>query len=165
MKNDQEATAQYSELANALLQLGANWIVTEVEEVISRGKTVLFRDLSAEESALYESRLNEEARGGLPVGRAKADDFIGVPYDPHERLALLVDAVERVVITSERSYAYVSRFAMRLGIDSMKLESPIATYPSTEVAEEARDIPLRTPTLVNERLSILHHVLHDEVLG
>jgi hypothetical protein len=164
MKNYQEAAAQYLELANALLQMGANWIVTEAEEVISRGKTVLFRDLSAEESALYEGRLNEEARGGLPVGRAKADDFIGVPYEPYERLVLLVDAVERVVITSERSYAYVSGFAARLGINSLRLEDPIGAYSSADVAG-ARDIPLTAPTLVNERLSILHHVLHDEVLG
>src|SRR5690348_14935596 len=103
MKSGQEALAQYSELANALLQVGATWVITEVEDIIARGKTVLFRDLSEEQSALYESRLSEEARGGLPVGRAKADDSIGVPYEPHERLALLVDAVERVIVTSERS--------------------------------------------------------------
>jgi hypothetical protein len=72
MKTGQEAVAQYGELANALVQMGASWIVAEVEQVISRGKTVPFRDLSEEESAQYESRLTEEASRGLPVGRAKA---------------------------------------------------------------------------------------------
>jgi hypothetical protein len=164
MKSGQEAVAQYSELVSALLQMGANWIVTEVEEVISRGKTVPFQDLSEEESALYESRLSEEARGGLTVGRAKADDSIGVPYEPYERLALLVDAVERVIMTSERSYYYVSTFAARLGINSVRLENPVGNY-NTSDTPEARNIPLTAHTLVNERLAILHHVLHDEVLG
>jgi hypothetical protein len=163
MKRGQEAVAQYSEFASALLEVGANWIITEVEEVISRGKTVPFRDLSDEERALYESRLSEEARSGLLVGRAKADDFIGVPYEPHERLALLVDAVERVIVTSERSYFYISNFVTRLGIDSARLESPAGAY-DTAGAPEARNIPLNTPTLVNERLAIFHHVLRDEVL-
>ena len=110
MKTGQEAITQYSELASALVQMGMDWIVTEVEEVISRGKTVPFRDLSERESALYEVRLSEEARRGLTVGRAKANDFIGMPYEPNERLALLVDAVERVIMTSELSYSYVSRY-------------------------------------------------------
>jgi hypothetical protein len=164
MKSGQEALAQYSELTNALLQLGANWIISEVEEAIARGKAVPFRDLSEEQSALYESRLKEEARGGLLVGRAKDDDSIGVPYEPHERLALLVDAVERTIVTSERSYSYVSSFAARLGIHSVRLENPVGAH-SPAGLPEARNIPMTTPTLVNERLAILHHVLHDEVLG
>lgn len=163
MKSAQEALAQYSELANALQQVGAAWIITEVEEIITRGKTVPFRDLSEEQSALYESRLSEEARGGLSVGKAKADDSIGVPYEPRERLALLVDAVEHVIVTSEQSYSYVSNFATRLGIESLRLENPVGTYSTTE-ASEVRNISLGTPTLVNERLAILHHVLHGEVL-
>jgi hypothetical protein len=164
MKRAREASAQYSELANAILQLGANWIIAEVEEVIARGKTIPFRDLSAEQSALYESRLNEEARGGLLVGRAKGDDSIGVPCEPHERLALLVDAVERIIVTSERSYSYVSSFATRLGIHSVRMENPVEAYNPADLSE-ARNISVTTPTLMNERLSILHHVLHNEVLG
>jgi hypothetical protein len=163
MKREQEAINQYSELTNALVQMGIGWIVTEVDEVISRGKAVLFRDLSDEQSLLYESRLSEEARWGLTIGRAKANDFIGVPYEPHERLALLVDAVERVVVTSELSKASLSRFASRLGISSVVLESPIETDIAAS-APEPRVIPLVGPALVNERLSILHHVLRDEVL-
>lgn len=164
MKTGQEAVAQYAELASALVQIEASWIVTEVEQVISRGKTVPFRDLSEEESALYESRLTEEAGRGLPVGRAKANDSIGVPYEPYERLALLVDAVERVITTSELSYSYVSNFAARLGVNSLSLENPVRAYTTADVPD-ARNIPLAAPTLVNERLAILHHVLRDEVLG
>jgi hypothetical protein len=164
MKNEQESIAQYTELVDALLTIGADWIIAEVEEVVSRGRAVQFRELSPEESALYETRLNEESRSGVPVGRAKADDFIGVPYSPHEQLTLLVDAIERVVITSERSHAYVTRLTKRLGIVSLELTDPIAGYLSAEPAEQ-RTISLTAPSLMNERLSILHHVLYNEVLA
>ena len=66
MKRGQEAIAQYSELASALRQMDAEWIVTEVEEVIARGKTVPFRDLVSRRERLYESRLVEEAGRGSP---------------------------------------------------------------------------------------------------
>ena len=125
VKREQEAIAQFSELVSALRQMDAEWIVTEVEEVIARGKTVPFRDLSREESALYESRLVEEADRGIAVARAKPNDIIGVPYEPHERLALLVEAVERVIAASELSRSYVSRFAWQRGIDSIELEGPV----------------------------------------
>jgi hypothetical protein len=164
MKSGQDALAQYSELADAIRQVGASWIIAEVEEVIARGKTVPFRDLSVEQSALYESRLSEEARGGVFVGRAKSDDSIGVPYEPHERLALLVEALERTISTSEKSYSYVSRFAIRLGIYSVRMENPVGAYNPTNVPE-TWNISMTTPVLMNERLAILHHVLHDEVLG
>jgi hypothetical protein len=164
MKSGQEAAAQYSELASALVQIGMSWIVEEVEEVISRGKAIPFRDLSEEESILYEGRLTEEARKGLVVGRAKASDSIGVPYEPHERLALLVDAVERAIMASELSYSYVSRFAARLGISSVRLENPVDVGIAAN-ALGPRIIPPTEPALVSERLAVLHHVLHDEVLS
>jgi hypothetical protein len=160
VKQGQEAIAQYSELASALRQVNAGWIVTEVEEVIARGKTVPFRDLSREESALYENRLTEEMGRGVAVARAKANDIIGVPYEDHERLALLVDAVERVIVASELSHSYISKFAAQRAITSIHLESPVE-----ENASGRRGISLEMPTLTNERLSILRHVLNDEVLS
>lgn len=164
MKRGQEAIAQYSELVSALQQLAADWIVAEVEEVIARGKTVPFRDLSREESALYESRLIEEVDRGIPVARAKATDIIGVPYEPHERLALLVEAVERVIVASELSRSYISKFASERGIDSIEFEGPMGVDAAVG-ASGMRSVSLEAPTLTNERLSILHHVLHDEVLS
>jgi hypothetical protein len=164
VKRGQEATTQYSELASALRQIDADWIVTEVEEVIARGKTVPFRDLSREESALYESRLVEEAGRGIAVARAKPNDVIGVPYEPHERLALLVQAVERVIAASELARSYISKFASERGIDSIELDSPAEGDAAASSSRMWR-IPLEMPTLTNERLSILHHVLNDEVLN
>jgi hypothetical protein len=164
MKRGQEAIAQYSELARALRQMDPGWIVTEVEEVMARGKTVPFRDLSREESALYESRLAEEADRGIAVARAKPNDIIGVPYEPHERLALLVEAVERVVAASELSRSYISRFAAERGIDSIELENPVGEVAAASTSR-MRSISLEAPTLINERLSILHQVLHNEVLS
>lgn len=164
MKLGQEASAQYSELVSALRQLSADWIVTEVEEVLARGKTVPFRDLSHEESVLYESRLIEEIDRGIPVSRAQANDIIGVPYEPHERLSLLVEAVERVIAASELCRSYISKFAVQQSIASIGLESP-AEVDTPAGTPRMRSISLEAPRLTNERLSILHHVLHDEVLS
>lgn len=164
MKRGPEAISQYSELVKALRQLDAGWIVTEVEEIIARGKTIPFRSLSEEESILYESRLLEETGRGVTVTRAKANDTIGVPYEPHERLALLVEAAERVITASELSHSYLSRFAAQRGIRSIDLEIP-AEIDIAASTSRTRGISLEEPALVNERLSILHHVLHDEVLS
>jgi len=164
VKRGQEAIAQYSELASALRQMDADWIVSEVEEVIARGKTVPFRDLSREESALYESRLIEEVDRGIAVARAKPNDIIGVPYEPHERLALLVEAVDRVIAASELSRSYISKLASEWGIASIELESPEGDDAAASTSS-MRSISLEIPTLTNERLSILRHVLHDEVLS
>jgi hypothetical protein len=164
MKRGQEAELQYSELASALRQLDAEWIVAEVEEVIARGKTLPFRALSEGETTLYENRLLDEIGRGVTVTRAKANDTIGVPYEPHERLTLLVEALERVVTAFELSRAYVSGFAARRDISSIDLESP-GDVDVGEDASRIRGLSLERPTLVNERLSILHHVLRDEVLG
>jgi hypothetical protein len=144
--------------------MDADWIVTEVEEVIARGKTMPFRDLSREESALYESRLVEEVGRGIAVARAKPNDIIGVPYEPHERLALLVEAVERVIAASELSRSYIFKFASERAIDSIELESPVGDVAVARTSR-TRSISLEVPRLTNERLSILRHVLDDEVLN
>jgi hypothetical protein len=164
VKRGQEAIAQYSELAGALRQMDADWIVIEVEEVIARGKTVPFRDLSHEESMLYERRLFEEVDRGIAVARAKPNDIIGVAYEPHERLLLLVEALERVITASELSRSYISRFASDRGIGSIELVSSVGD-DATANALRMHGIPLEMPTLTNERLAILRHVLHDEVLS
>lgn len=163
MKRGQEAIAQYSELVSALRQIDADWIVTEVEEVIARGKTVPFRNLSREENALYESRLVEEVGRGIAVARAKPNEIIGVPYEPHERLTLLVQAVERVIAASELAHSYISRFASEGGISSIELEIPVEG-DAVAGPSRTRSISLEVPLLTNERLSILHQVLHDEVM-
>jgi hypothetical protein len=165
VKSEEEARIQYTELASALEQVDASWIVVEVEELIARGKTVLFRELSEEDAVLYESRLQQESLIGLPIGRARADDSIGVPYSAYEQLSLLVAAAERVIMISEYSIANISSFAARLGISAIRLESPVDPYATSAAASEMRSIPLAPPPLVGERLSILHNVLYSEVLG
>jgi hypothetical protein len=164
MKLGQEALAQYTELVAALQQLHAEWIVTEVEEIIARGKVVSFRDLSQEESALYESRVVEESGRGVAVPRAKPSDIIGVPYDPHERLGLLVQAIERVVAVSELSRSYIYRFAVTRGIGSIELWNPLEDDQMAD-SRDVHIVSVQSPTFTNERLAILRHVLSSEVLG
>jgi hypothetical protein len=163
MKEGQEALSQYNELANALRQIGIGWVVAEVEEVLSRGKEVPFRDLSEDQQILYELRLDEEANRGFRVGRAKANDTIGVPYGPDERLALLVSATERVIDTSVRSKTYVSGFAIRHNMHEVILEQPVgadvaATNP------ERREIPTAVPSDVDELLNALNAFFNEKVL-
>jgi hypothetical protein len=163
MKRGQEALSQYAELATALAEVGMSWVVDDVEEVIARGKTVRFRDLSQDENILYERRLTEETSKGFSIGRAKAGDSIGVPYTPDERLTLLVDAAERVIITSERSHAYVKDFANRHNISSVVLVQPVGVDVVAPMPER-HEVSLVIPGDIEERLAALHRVLHDQVL-
>lgn len=165
MKDGQEALSQYDELAEALRQLNMGWVVAEVEEVISRGKMVPFRDLSQDQQMLYEYRLSEEERKGFRIGRAKAGDMIGVPYRPEERLALLVSATERVVATSAQSYAYVSSFGTRHNLHDVILEQPVGADIAA-TSPERREVSLSPPSDsdVDERLSALNSLLNENVL-
>ncbi len=112
-RNRRSCNVQYMEVATALREVGAGWVVDEVEEVIARGRAVAFRDLPHDEQARYEERLLAETRKGLAVGKVRAADEIGVAYGADERLTLLVEAAERVIVSSARSQAYVVEFVSR----------------------------------------------------
>lgn len=163
MKEGRDALDQYAELAAALRQIGAGWVVDEVEDVIARGKTVPFRDLPRDEQRQYMIRLDEEARRGLSVGSAKANDEVGTAYRPDERLTLLVDAADRVIGVSLRSHAYINQFALHYGLRSLSLEEP-AGQDAEASTEVRRDIPIDVPVDAPERLAVLDRVLRDEVL-
>jgi hypothetical protein len=163
MKEGQEALSQYNELANALREIGIGWVVAEVEEVLSRGKQVPFRDLSEDQQILYERRLDEEVSRGFRVGRVKAGDTIGVPYAPDERLSLLVAATERVIDTSVRSQVYVSNFAIRHDIHDVILEQP-AGADTAATTPERREMPMTVPDNIDERRRSLDALLKENVL-
>jgi hypothetical protein len=163
MKEGQEALAQYNELANALREIGIGWVVTEVEEVLSRGKQVPFRDLSDDQQILFEHRLDEEVSKGFRVGRIKPGDTIGVPYAPDERLSLLVTATERVIDTSVRSQIYVSNFAIRHHMRDVILEQP-AGADTAATTPERREMPTTVPDDIDERLRSLDTFLNENVL-
>jgi hypothetical protein len=163
MKNGQEAQLQYAQLASAMRDVGAGWVVDEVEEVIARGKAIAFRDLPEEEQARYVALLTAESRKGLSVGKAKAGDQIGVAFEPDERLTLLVDATERVVTASALSHADIARFASEHGLQRVILEEP-AGVDTPASAEEPHEVPMAVPTDVEGRLTTLRRILRDEVL-
>jgi hypothetical protein len=163
MKVNQEATSQYNELAEALRQTGMEWVLSEVEEYLSRGKEVPFHELSQDQQALYEERLNEETSRGLKVGRAKPSDAIGVPYLPAERLVLLVEATKRVIDTSDRSQVYVSSFAARHNIYHVIFEQPVGAEPLVP-SPTRREMPMAVPDDVEDRLINLSSLLDRNVL-
>jgi hypothetical protein len=163
MKEGQEALSQYNELADALRQIGIGWVVAEVEDILSRGKEVPFRDLSEDQQLLYERRLNDETIRGFQVGKAKANDTIGVPYGPDERLALLVSATQRVIDTSVRSNTYVSAFAIRHNMHEVILEQPVGADIAATTPER-RAIPIAIRSDVDELLNALNAFFNERVL-
>jgi hypothetical protein len=163
MKEGEQALSQYNELATALRELDIGWVVAEVEEFLSRGKQVPFRDLSEDQRILYERRLDEEVSRGFRVGKAKAADTIGVPYPPDERLSLLVTATERVIDTSVHSQAYVANFAIRHGMHRVILEQP-AGADTAATTQERSEMPMTVPSDIDERRSSLDAFLNENVL-
>ncbi len=163
MKYEQAAVAQYQQLAEALRQVGAAWVLEEVEELLARGKTVPLRDLPQDEQEHYLERLAVETQKGFPVGSAKNADEVGLPYEPHERLALLVDATERVVIASARSYVSLSAFVAAHRLQGVTLLRPAASDTAV-TTNDVLEIPMRAAAGVEEKLEALSELLRAQVL-
>lgn len=163
MKTGQQARDQYAELTTALRELRAGWIVDEVEEVIALGRTVVFSDLPQDEKLRYRDRLQSEVRKGLPVGKARATDEIGLAYVPEEQLTLLVNAAERAIVVSARSQAYVAEFASRNHLQGVTLQQPVGVE-TAESSSVARELPMSSPEDVDLRLAALSHMLRSQVL-
>jgi hypothetical protein len=164
MKTGREAIDQYAQLADALRQADLGWIVDEVDDDISRGKSVALQDLDAQQQSDYEGRLEVQAERGVPVARARITDQIGVPYDSDEVLTHLVAATERVVNASIRSALYVAEFAEHHEIRSVVFEQPVGVDPNALV-ESRRAIPMDIPRDQAEtRLRNLDSLLNDVVL-
>jgi hypothetical protein len=163
MKAGQQARDQYAELTTALRELGAGWIVDEVEELITLGRTVVFSDLPPDEKSRYRERLQSEARKGIPVGKARAADEIGLVYGPEEQLALLVNAAERAIVISARSHASVVEFASRHHLQGVTLREPVVVE-TAERSSVAHELPMSSPQDVDRRLAALSHMLRSQVL-
>lgn len=160
MKQGDEASRQFEELAIALREIGAGWVVDEVVETAARGKTVLLSSLPEEQLSVFRDKLSVEDRKGLPVGRiGKADEAI-VPFSEAERLAMLIDAADRVVTATADAHAYVVDFAESEGIASIRFEPP--EDQDDAATEGARwSIPLDPPIDLEDRLQRVHVVLGE----
>ncbi len=163
-KQGADATQQYEQLALALREIGAGWVAEEVIELVSRGKTVPLSSLSDEAEAVYRDRLSVESKKGLAVGRISKSDEVTIPYSPAERLALLVDATERVVTATARSHAYVTRFAAENELTGVRFEEPRG-LDQTPSDPELQEIPLLAPDDLEERLRGLTTLLTTRVLA
>lgn len=124
MKTGDEAVRQYGELANALIELDAEWVTAEVEDEISRGKTIQFRDVPPETQEAFVQRLYQEEAKGVALKKPRASERVGVPYAPEEQLALLVDASRRVLTATVRAAIFMTKFATTHDLDSVAFEEP-----------------------------------------
>lgn len=97
--NDQECNQTYEALSDILKQYGLEWVTTQVTQQILLGKTIeqeietLKEDREARMFASqdYSSRLKRGPKATFPVP---------IEYKPSERLELLIDAVQRSVIST-----------------------------------------------------------------
>jgi hypothetical protein len=162
VKRGGEAEEQYQQLATALRSVGAGWVIEEVEDLTSRGKTVAFGRLAPDERVRYEERLGRETDKGLTVRRAKATEDIGVPYEDGERLELLAEAADRVIQTSVRAHAYVAEFARQHDLQAVVFEDPAGVDAAPSASERA--VPFIQSADVEESLQAMSALLRRRVV-
>ena len=96
--NEQDCLTAYGSLVSILSENGWVWIISQVEEQIRLGKTIereidTLKEVRETGSQLtpYYPRLKKGPRAKFPVTE---------PYSPHERLKIIIDAIERAVLDS-----------------------------------------------------------------
>ena len=97
---DKECLETYQRLVDILNQNRLAWVVAQVEEQIRLGKTTEKEiDTLKEGRGEFELFTIEDYPSRLRKG-PKATFPVTVDYQPPERLALLLDAVERVIVNT-----------------------------------------------------------------
>ena len=162
VKDGDEANAQFRELAAALEEAGAGWVVEEVADVASIGKRVPLRELPEAEQSRYSDRLKEEGRKGVAVGKARPRDEVGVPYEPHERLQMLVEATERVIHASTRAHLDVVEFAASHDLHFVVMEEPAGIDEAR--AQQRVEIALTPRPDAADRLAAFTALLRTRVI-
>lgn len=165
MKTAQDAAAQLIELADALREIGAGWVVDEIDDVVAQGKSVQLQELPRAEQSHYRERLSAESRKGLKVGRAAAGDEVSIAYTAEERLQLLVDGARRVLETTARSHGYISEFATTHELQVVTLEDPAGLEETADGTDgSSREVRPGRANDIDQHVARLTRVL-TEVLG
>jgi hypothetical protein len=90
MMNGEEAKSAFDGALDVLRVVGLSWVVEQVEESIHLGKAVTTK---ADASEFVDDQLVGQRRG-----RRQMQDFVTTqPFSNHERLNLVLDAIERVL--------------------------------------------------------------------
>lgn len=88
--DEEEARSAYEGIAGMLQEIGLKWVIDQVEESISRGKTVA---IEADASEFIE-----DVPAGQRRGRRQMQKFVTTqPFSDTERLLLLLDAIGRIM--------------------------------------------------------------------
>lgn len=156
---------QYGELARAPRVIGAGWVVDEVEDAASLGKSIPFSELSDEELDGYEMRVQREELKGLSVGRPRSDHEVGVPYGPEELLKLLSEAAERAIDGSVLAHRFVTKFALDHGLESVEFEAPIGADVGPVTAERVGVTMVQIEDAEEEFRAALRELLAGRVIG
>ena len=153
MIDAQEALEAFDVLADSLRKLGYTWILDQVDETLNLGKMRPSKaiDFSVEEDlearylianaqlAEYETETHQKSTKRArkkPKGRPVDIERIE-PFTPYERLNLLLEAVERVFVASEKmERATLERFVK---IDSERTKEVVIDF-QTEAGERTRII-------------------------
>jgi hypothetical protein len=160
LKEGDEAAQQFGELATALREIGAGWVVDEVVETAARGKTVLLASLPEEELSVFRDKLSAEDKKGLPVGRIGKGDEATVPYSAAERLAMLVDAADRVISATAEAHRYVVNFAAGEGFAAVRFELPEG-LDTVAAPGFPRAIALQVPQDLDTRVQLVRALLDE----
>ena len=149
----QEALEAFDVLAESLRKRGYTWILDQIDETLNLGKMRPSKaiDFSVEEDLEaryviasaqleeYETESHQRSRKRTmkkPKGRPVDIERIE-PFTPHERLNLLLEAVERVFVASEKmERATLERFGK---IDSERTKEVVIDFQA-EAGERTRII-------------------------
>jgi hypothetical protein len=147
----EEALEAFDVLAESLRKLRYNWILDQIDETLNFGKMRPTKaiDFSVEEDlearyiianaqlAEYETETHQKSSKRArkkPKGRPVDIERIE-PFTPHERLSLLLEAIERVFVASEKmERATLERFVK---IDSDRTKEVVIAFQA-EAGERTR---------------------------
>jgi hypothetical protein len=161
VKDEASAAQQYQALSEALVAIGAAWVVEEVDEIVALGKQQPFGDLPVSARRELEQRLADERAKGLRVDRPSPMDEIGNEYTASERLEILTDAAQQVISSTMQAREAVVAFARTHDVSRIFLVEPSRLEPLGGQRESRR---IELESFPDDRLGPVVSLLRDRVL-
>jgi hypothetical protein len=177
MISAEEANGAFDVLADSLRDRGYTWILDQIDETLNLGKM--------KPSKAIDFTVEEDVEARYVIARASLPEFEGDPdrartkkpnkkpkgrpvdiervesFTPHERLNLLLEAVERVFVASEKmERATIERFGK---VDSERTSQIVIDFQA-EAGERTRPLAHSAQRSHSaESLSSLLQMLHEAV--